>query len=184
MKKNGPQDVCYAVLYDVRDSDYVRSLDPDSLMTLIYQKWNDHPSIFTNIAKADDIVTFPGLSFCMQQILGLTVVRFKFMIAGTDSSQARPYQQSLLGEVTPRIDLTLPGNGSVTRTNQSIRILGNFPASFPTATIKESGLSNASPGGVLLNRNAFPSQPIAHIAGSTAFTLASLITFSAVTTWG
>jgi hypothetical protein len=182
MKKNGPQDVCYAVLYDVKDADYVRSLDPDSLFSLIYQK----SSIFTAISKADDVVTYPGLSFCMQQILGLTVVRFHFMHAGTGLSQARPYQQALEAEVTPVIDILLAGNGSATRSGQALRFVGNFPTSFPTATIRESGVSQvAGPGGgmVLLNRNMFSSFPIAHTAGGTAFTLASLITFSSVTTW-
>jgi hypothetical protein len=185
MKKNGPQDVCYAVLYDARDSDYVRSLDPDSLFSLIFQKWNDHrPSIFTDIAKADDVVTYPGLSFCMQQIIGLTVVRFKYMIAGNGLTQARPYQQTMSNEVTPRIDMSLPGNGSMTRSGQALRFVGIFPASFPTATITESGVSNASPGGVLLNRNLFSSNQINHTAGASAFTLASLLTFAGVTTWG
>lgn len=177
MKKNGPPDVCYAVLYDAKDSDYVRSLDSDSLFSLIYQK----SSIFTAIAKADDVVTYPGLSFCMQQVLGTTVVRWHFMHAGTGLSQARPYQQALEAEVTPVIDILLPGNGSATRSGNALQFIGNFSASFPTATIRESGISQlAGPGGgmVLFNRNVFSSAPITHTSGGTAFTLASLITFA------
>lgn len=183
MKKNGPQDVCYAVLYDAKDADYVRSLDPDSLFSLIYQKWNDHPSIFIDIAKADDIVTYPGLSYCMQQILGSVVIRWHFMHAGTGLSQARPYQQGLEAEVTPVIDILLAGNGSATRSGQALRFVGNFPSSFPTATIRESAVSQTTgASAIYLNRNVFSTNPINHVTG-TAFTLASLITFAGVTTW-
>jgi hypothetical protein len=178
MKKYGPQDVCYAVLYDARDSDYVRSLDPDSLFSLIYQK----SSIFTAISKSDDVVTYPGLSYCMQQILGIVGTRWHFMHAGTGLSQARPYQQALEAEVTPVIDISLAGNGSMTRSGQALRFVGNFPSSFPTSTIRESGVSQTTgANAIFLNRNMFSSASINHTSGGTAFTLASLITFSSVT---
>jgi hypothetical protein len=184
MKKNGPQDVAYAVVYDAKDSDYITSLDPDSLMSLILKKWNDHhPSIFTGISKADDIITYPGLSFCMQQILGLTVVRWRYMAVGTGTTQARPYQQGLEAEVFPRADMT--SIGSMTRSGQSLRFLATFPASSPTITVRESAVTQAVSGtSIFLNRNQFSITPVSHTVNVSAYTIASLITFSAVTTWG
>ena len=179
MKKNGPQDTCYAVLYDAKDADYISSLDPDTLFSLIYQK----SPIFKAISKADDVVTFPGLSYCMQLILGLQTTRFTFMCAGSSSIVADPFRQTLVSEASSRINMSL--TGSMTRSGQALRFVGNFPASFQPITVRESGVNtNSVPNsGILLNRNVFSSSPITHISGGTAFTLASLITFSSVTTW-
>ena len=183
MKKNGPQDIAYAVVYDARDSDYVQSLDPDSLLELIYRKWNDHPSIFTGISKADDLVTYPGLSYCMQQILGVITTRWRYMAVGTGTTQARPYQQGLEAEVFPRADMT--SIGSMTRSGQALRFLATFPASSPTITVRESAVTQAVSGtSIYLNRNQFSTTPVSHTVNVSAYTIASLITFSAVTTWG
>ncbi len=53
-------------------------------------------------------------------------------------------------------------------------------------TVNESGVNTTSTPntGILLNRNMFSSGAINHTAGGSAFTLASLITFAGVTTWG
>jgi len=77
-------------------------------------------------------------------------------------------------------------SGSMTRSGQALRFVGNFPSSFQTITVKESGVFTTSvpATGIMLNRNLFPSSPIVHTSGGTAFTLASLITFAGVTTWG
>jgi len=179
MKKNGPQDTCYAVLYDAKDADYISKLNPDDLFSLIYQK----SSIFKTMSKADDVVTFPGLSYCMQLILGSQTTRFTFMCAGSSSNTADPFKQTLGSEAASRLNMSI--SGSMTRSGQALRFVGNFPASFQTITVRESGVNtNSVPNsGILLNRNVFSSSPITHISGGTAFTLASLITFSSVTTW-
>jgi len=179
MKKNGPQDTCYAVLYDAKDADYISKLNPDDLFSLIYQK----SSIFKTMSKADDVVTFPGLSYCMQLILGSQTTRFTFMCAGSSSNTTDPFKQTLGSEAASRLNMSI--SGSMTRSGQALRFVGNFPASFQTITVRESGVNtNSVPNsGILLNRNVFSSSPITHISGGTAFTLASLITFSSVTTW-
>ena len=179
MKKNGPQDTCYAVLYDAKDADYISKLNPDDLFSLIYQK----SSIFKTMSKADDVVTFPGLSYCMQLILGSQTTRFTFMCAGSSSNTTDPFKQTLGSEAASRLNMSI--SGSMTRSGQALRFVGNFPASFQTITVRESGVNtNSVPNsGILLNRNVFSSSPIVHTAGGTAFTLASLITFSSVTTW-
>ncbi len=180
MKKFGPQDTCYAVLYEANDAGYVSKLDPDFFFQKLEEKYNDHPSLpeFIQIAKADDIVTFPGLSYCMQLILGSQTTRFTFMAAGASDVTVNPFQQFLDSEASSRINMSL--TGSMTRSGQALRFVGNFPASFQTITVKESGVFTTSvpATGIMLNRNLFPSIPITHIAGGTAFTLASLITFA------
>jgi hypothetical protein len=186
MKKYGPQDICYAVSYDSKDPQFMQKLDPDILFSNLEKKWNDHPSLpeFIQVAKADDIVTFPGLIYCMKQILGTIVVRWRYMGAGSSSEVATPYQQALKAEVFPRADMTVPAQGSATRSGSALRFIGIFPASFPTITVRESGVHNVVSGvGLLLNRNMFSQAPITHTVSVLPFTLASLITFSSVTTW-
>lgn len=191
MKKNGPQETSYASLFWAEDIPKIQRLFIEGKGEEVNEKcrkrYDDHNVKIGNIeiiqvSKTEDIPTFPGLSYCMQLILGSQTNRFKFAIAGTDNSQARPYQQGLLGEVTPRIDVTLPGNGSIVGGTANMTFTGIFPASFPTAVIKESAFSTASPGGIYLNRNMFSSSPINHTAGVTGFTLQSVFTLSSVFT--
>jgi hypothetical protein len=183
MKKFGPRDICYAVLYEAKDADYISKLNPDTLFQKMEEKYNDHPSLpeFISISKADDIVTFPGLSYCMQLILGSQTTRFTFMCAGSSSNYAIPFQQLLGTEASSRINMST--SGSMTRSGHALRFVGNFPASFQTITVRESGVNTLSvPNtGILLNRNVFSSVPITHVSGVTAFTLASLITFAGIT---
>jgi hypothetical protein len=181
MKKNGPKDICYAASFDKNDMAYVQNLNPDDLFLKLEQQDN----VFLEVAKADDVVTYPGLSYCMQQILGSISTRWRYMAAGSGLSQARPYQQGLEAEVFPRADMTVPAQGSATRSSQSLRFVGIFPASFPSLTVRESGITQAVSGtSIFLTRNVFSSNVINHTAGGLAFTLASLITFAGVATWG
>ena len=175
MKRFGPKDETWALLYDKSDADYISNLSPDSLFDLI----NKESDIFIQISKADDIVTFRGLSYCCQLITGDQTVRYTFMCVGSDGSVSSPFQQLLIAEAASRLNMSI--SGSMTRSGQALRFVGNFPASFQTITARESGVNTVStPGaGILLNRNAFPT-PIVHTAGVTAFTLATLITFAGV----
>jgi hypothetical protein len=188
MKKNGPQDVCYASLFDKDDIPFVQKLNLDDFFKKMEQKWNDHSPIlevdgykfeFLAVSKADDVCTYPGLSYCMQQILGSITTRWRYMAAGSGQQQARPYQQALEAEVFPRADMTAPVQGSITNTGTALRFLGIFPASFPTLNVRESGVTQAVSGtSIFLTRNVFLSNIINHTAGGTAFTLGVLLAFS------
>ena len=186
MKKNGPRDVSYAVLYDKKDADYIASLSPDNLFSLI-EKESD---VFLQIAKADDIVTYPGLAYCMQLILGTQTTRFSFYGVGSSSIIADPFRQTLVSEASSRMNLTIPAQGSATRTTSGglscLRFIGIFPASFQTITVTESGMfTTSTPNtGIMLNRNVFSSAPITHVSGVTAFTVASDVRFGSVIAWG
>jgi hypothetical protein len=187
MKKNGPQETAYASLYWAEDETKIRKMflegRGEEFNLMCRKRYDDHKSDIEimHVARTEDIPTYPGLSTCMMIIIGVSGAVFHFMIAGTDNSQARPYQQGLLGEVTPRIDISLPGNGSITTAAGppvTMTFTGIFASSFPTATIRESAISTASPGGTYLNRNMFSSSPITHTAGVTGFTLQSVFTVS------
>lgn len=192
MKKNGPQEVTYASLYWAEDEPKVRKMFIDGMgeefNLWCRKKYDDHrlktDIELIHVSKADDIMTYPGLSYCMQLILVVQTLRYTIMVAGTDNSQARPYQQGLYAEVTPRVDITLPGNGSITTSAGPppfMTYTGIFASSFPTAVIRESTITT-SISNAYLNRNMFSSAPINHTAGVTGFTLQSTFTFSVDTT--
>mgnify|MGYP001570761501 CR=1 FL=1 len=184
MKRFGPKDECYAVLYNAKDAPYIEKLtmkDPNYLYSTFQEKYNDHLGLseFIAIAKADDIVTFPGLSYCMQLILGSQTVRFNFMCAGSSGTIADPFKQTLYSEAASRINMTTSGTIARLTGPDAMQYIGNFPASFQTITVKESCINTTSvPNtGILLNRNMFSSSDIVHVSGGTAFTLGSRISF-------
>lgn len=189
MKRLGPQDTTYASLFDAKDEPFLPHVTKDPEFWNSCEKyWNDHRFNklkygveFLGVSKADDIVTFPGLSWCMQLILGTqTTPRFTFMCAGSGLDLPSPFQQTLITEASSRINMTL--TGTIARISQSMQFLANFPSSFQTITVRESGVNTVSTPntGILLNRNVFSSTPIVHTAGGTAFVLETRITLAGV----
>jgi hypothetical protein len=200
MKKYGPQETTYASLFDAKDIPLVQKFfkkiktrkDPPEIIEYFdkcEQKWNDHdPDIkvgnkqfrFVQVARADDLPTFPGLIQCNKLAFGASVARWRYMGAGNDSREARPYQQKLFGEVSSRLDMTI--SGSMTRVGNSLRFVGIFTAGYATITVRESAVFRDSSGfvGPMLNRNVFSSSPITHVNGVLGFTLASLFAFAGV----
>jgi len=191
MKKYGPKDTSYITVYDKKHIPKIRKKisDPqwrEGFVQASEARLNDHHIVYDGIeildvSKSDDLLTLRGLRFCMLQVLGRDNTRYKFGVVGSDNSQARPYQNGLFAEVTPRIDITLPGNGSLGRVGSNVmQFITNFPSSFPTLTIRESGIATAT--SLFLNRNVFAS-PSTHTSGVSGFTLTTNITFSIVTTF-
>ena len=189
MKKYGPRDVAYAILWDAKDESFIPKITGHpNFISLCEKGWNDHKIDFygiepLQISKADDLVTFPGLSYAAQLITGHESTKFTFMCVGSDGSTSSPFQQLLIAEAASRINMAI--SGIMSHVGTGLYFLANFPSSFQTITAKESGVNTTSTPntGILFNRNAFP-VPITHVSGGTAFTLASLITFTSVTTWG
>ena len=191
MLKHGPKDEAYASLFTKEDIKLVQKItDIDDFMTKTIAKWNDHNPVlevgnhkieFIQVSKAEDLPTFPGLIHCNKLAFGASAVRWRYYGVGNDSREARPYQQQLFGEIFPRADMTSAPQGSATRSGNALRFIGIFPASFPTITVKESAVTQAVSGtSVFLNRNVFASTPINHVVNVTAFTVASLLTFTGV----
>ena len=193
IKKHGPKDTSYITVYDKKHIPKIRKKIGseqwrEGFVQASEARLNDHHTVydgieFLDVSKSDDLLMLRGLRSFMLQILGTDTTRYKFGVVGTDGAQARPYQNGLFGEVTPRIDMTLPGNGSIARSGSTTLVFTCiFPSSFPTLTIRESGISTASPGGIFLNRNVYAS-PSTHTSGVSGFTLTTNISFSIVTTF-
>lgn len=210
MLKYGPKDTCWAANWGEKDEPLIqkyfiksatlgRENNPmiSEFFNQMERKWNDHQQIgsleiesktfeIVEIAKTTDIPTIQGLQHCCRQIIVSGLPPWRYHGVGSSTIEPRAYQQRLYGEVGTRADMSSAGQGSVTRTNQSIRAVGTFPASFPTLSIKESAIFTNSSGytaGVMLNRQTFASNPIGHTVNGSAFTVATDINFASVTTW-
>lgn len=209
MLKYGPKDTCWATTYQGKDefllqkyfiksATFGREDNPFVIKFFkeLERKWNDHTGILEidsqtfemiDIAKTKDIATIQGLQFCCRMIIVSGLAAWRYHGAGSSSFEPRAYQQRLFGEIEPRADMTIAAQGSITRASQSIRAVGIFPSSFPTLTVRESGIFNVATGyttGTMLNRQTFSSNPIGHTSGVNPFTVATDIDFAGETQWG
>jgi hypothetical protein len=209
MLKYGPKDTCWAASYDRKDEPLLKKYfiksatlgkENNPMITEFFnqmeRKWNDQQAILEidskqfeimEISKTDDIVTIQGLQHCCRQIMVAGLAAWRYHGVGSSSLEPRAYQQRLYGEAGTRADMTVAGQGSITRSNQSIRTVGTFPASFPTLSVKESAVFTNPTGytaGIMLNRQVFASNPIGHTVNVSAFTVGTDINFASVTTWG
>lgn len=208
MLKYGPKDTCYAATYDneellkkyfIKSATFGREDNPmvNNFFETMENKYNDHRSAclfvdssrieIIDISKTIDIPTIQGLQLFCRQILTSGIPPYRYHGAGNSNIEARSYQQKLYGETEPRADMTIAAQGSITRSLQSIKAIGSFPASFPTITVKESAIFNNSTGytaGTMLNRQVFNSTPINHTVNVLPFTVATDVNFVSVTTYG
>ena len=208
MLQYGPKDTCWAATYRPQDDHLLRKYFvkaatlgcEDNPMVIEFfeqmeRSWNDHVGVLRagaqrfeimQIAKTVDIPTIQGLQHCCKFIVNLGQPVFRYHGAGNSTIEPRAYQQRLYGEIEPRADMYTGGQGSATRVAQAMRFVGIFPTSFPTITVRESAVfTNVTAyTGVMLNRQVFASNPISHTVNGGAFTLATDINFTPVTTWG
>jgi hypothetical protein len=210
MLKYGPKDTCWAATYQSKDEHLLKKYfiksatlgrENNPMITEFFnqieRKWNDQKAAtleidsktfeIVEIAKTNDVPTIQGLQHCCRQIITAGLPAWRYHGVGSSSLEPRAYQQRLYGEAGTRADMTVAGQGSITRSNQSIRTVGTFPASFPTLTVKESAVFTNPTGytaGIMLNRQVFASNPIGHTVNASAFTVATDINFAGITTWG
>jgi hypothetical protein len=212
MLKYGPKDTCWAANYEGKVEElltkyFIKSATlgrENNTMVIEFfdqleKRWNDHLGILeidsqrfeiTEIAKTKDIPTIQGLQWCCRQIITTGLAPWRYHGVGNSTLEPRAYQQKLYGEIEPRADMTVVAQGSFTRVNESMRAIGIFPSSFPTITVRESGVfTNVSAyTGVMLNRQVFTGGsagvPITHTVNVAPFTVATDINFASVTTWG
>jgi len=209
MLKYGPKDTCWAANWGEKDEPLLQKYfekvatlgREDNPMIVEFfdcmeRAWNDHAGSLTlqdgrtlavvDIAKTQDVPTIQGLQFSCKQIITSGLAPWRYHGAGSSSLEPRAYQQRLYGEIEPRADMTIAGQGSVTRQSQAIRFVGIFPASFPTITVVESAVFNSSTGytGTMLNRETFPNNQITHTLNAAPFTLATDVNFTPETKWG
>ena len=213
MLKYGPKDTCWAGSYQAKDEPllqkyFIKSAslplpegkENNPMVITFFQelerKWNDHLGILEidsqtfeiiEIAKTSDIPTVQGLQHCCRQIITASLPTWRYHGAGSSTIEPRAYQQRLYGEIEPRADMSIAGQGSITRVNQSMRFVGIFPSTFPTISVKETGVFTNSTGytaGIMLNRQVFASNPLGHTVNVSSFTVATDINFGAETKWG
>jgi thiol-disulfide isomerase/thioredoxin len=209
MLKHGPKDTCWAATYRLKDEELLKkyfiksaTLGRENNPMIIQffdqleKKWNDHIGILEidsqkfeiiEIAKTSDIPTIQGLQHCCRQIMTAGLPLWKYHGVGSSTLEPRTYQQRLYGEIEPRIDMSIAGQGSITRVNQSMRTVATFPSTFPTITVRESAIFTNSTGytaGIMLNRQVFASNPIGHTVNVNPFTVGTDINFASETKWG
>lgn len=209
MLKYGPKDTCWAATYRKEDEPLLKkyfiksaSLGRENNPMIIEffnqqeKKWDDHIGILEvdsqtfemiEIAKTKDVPTVQGLQHCCRQIITAGLPFWKYHGVGSSTIEPRAYQQRLYGEIEPRTDMTVAGQGSITRVNQSIRAVATFPSTFPSLAVRETAIFTNSTGytaGIMLNRQVFASNPIGHTVNVSPFTVGTDINFASVATWG
>ena len=194
MKKFGPKETTYAVLYAKEYYESVLKLIkkyPVYAWQKFEEKYNDHDAIvevdgkkieFMSVSKAEDVPTFPGVAYCMRLILGLSTTRYDYMCVGSDGRYADPFKQTLYAEAASRLNITT--FGSITRIvgpPGAMQYLCTFASTFQTITVRESAINTVATinTGIQLNRNSFPSSPIVHVNGGTSFIIGSQFTITA-----
>ncbi|HEY1247828.1 MAG TPA: hypothetical protein VGE97_02460 [Nitrososphaera sp.] len=210
----GPKEVSYCASFDAKDFDVLVKLseaihalnriqDDNYLSKYFFdqleRKYNDHPTFIESnnqkaeidqVSRTEDIPTIHGLAWNNKLILqGSTAgpfARWHYVAVGSDDREARAYHQQLFAEVTPRANMFVPAEGSISTSGQSLRFIGIFPTTFPTITVRESAVTNQPSGtaGTFFNRNEFSGNPISHTVNGQVFTIGTLINLVPVTRWG
>jgi hypothetical protein len=149
----------------------------DDFNTKCQKKIDDHNPIleignqkieFEQVAKADDLVVTVGINQCLDQILGVSVVRWQYVGIGTGSTSVSAAQTALTTEVLPRADMSLSGWREPF--SSCLKFAGIFGESHSNAAIREAAVFTASGGGTMLNRNIFT-----NLVLSTSFTSATMV---------
>jgi hypothetical protein len=189
------KDKTYASLFDKSDyplllkmAEKIRITHNQNLTSDFYamceDSWNDKRPILEignktiepiGTSKADDLVVTAGINQLLDQILGISLVRWQYMGKGTGVTAPAAAQTALVTEVTPRIDMSLFGWRE--NAGSTLRFAGIGSESVATITINEAGIFTAASAGIMLNRNMFSNSPLTHTINTTTFVIASIIEF-------
>lgn len=156
----------------------------DEFDSLCKRKYNDHKSFSwiepLQVSKTDpdDLLVTTGVSLLIDQIIGASVIQWRYAGAGTDGGLglALATSNTVLGsENLPRVDMTLFGwreNAATT-----LRFAAIFGESRATETVKEFGVFTAATAGTMLNREMIVNNPISHTVNVTGYVISSIIEF-------
>ena len=189
----GIKDITYASLFDKKDLPYlyrlveeVRATHNQDLVNdfnnTLKKKWNDHNAYLQvsnkdieilQVSKADDLVVTAGINFLIDQILGSTVVRWRYIWVGTGTTAPALAQTAL---TTPLFIVDMSLYGWREYAGSTLRFAGLFLETAATHTATEVGVFDNS-GAVMLNRNMFSSNPIAHVVNQTGYVISSVVEF-------
>ena len=190
------KDYSYITKFDKKDLPYIYRLAEEVRAThnqdlvseynsLTEKKWNDHNPILTvgnrtieplEAVKSDDLVVNAGVNRCIDQILGISTVRWQLMTRGIGTTLPNVAQTTIVSETLPRVDMSLFGWREYA--GASLRFAGIFGESIVTPPIaySECGIFTTSTVGTMLNRNVF-SVSITHQIDINAFVLSCVIEF-------
>ena len=151
----------------------------DEFDSMLEQKWNDKKSYSfvepITVSKTDDLMTNVGVSVMIDQIIGTTSVRWRYMGVGSSSTTPTVADPSLNVEILPRVDMSLFGWREPAAT--SLRMAAIFGESRNTETINEFGIFNAATAGNIFNHNVIAANPIAHTFNVTGYVISSVVEF-------
>ena len=188
-------DTAYASLFDKKDIPYLYKLAEkirtthdqslvDNFNNSCKKKYDDHNPIleienknieFLDVMKSleGDLVVDVGMQRMIDQILGVSVVRFTHMWTAT-------------GNAVPAITDTLLSGGALGApfatmgwaeyASSSLRFAGIYGETTNTITPRESGVSTATIT-PLLNRNMFQNFNFTHTINVTGFVISNVIEF-------
>ena len=191
----GLKDITFASLFDKKDLPSLYQLAKrirtshkqdlvDDYNLKCQKKVDDHNPVleignqkveFEQVSKADDLIVTGGISQCLDQILGVSSVRWQYMGKGTSNSPTTTGNSQLIVEVTPRADMTLAGWREYA--GSTLRFAGIFGDTHPTISVTECGVFTLSAGGIMLNRNMFNTNSIFHTINVSAFLISTVIEF-------
>ena len=188
----GIKDYCYASLVAKEDLPSLYRLAQEIRLThnqdLIddfnnkcEQAWNDHPNNFLNVSKADDLILTVGINQCIDQILGVSTTRWRYMRWNNSSTAPLITDTTLGGESGGfsklACDMSLFGWREFAGT--TLKFGAIFGESVASDNIRECGISTVSivGSGVLLNHNVFSANSITHTINVTGFVLTGIIEF-------
>jgi hypothetical protein len=194
MMEYRPKDAVYASLFDKKDlpslyklAEKVRTTHDQSLVDNFnlkcQQKWNDHNPLlgdnieFLQVSKADDLVVNGGIDLCIDQILGTSVVRWRYMARGTGITTPAATDTLLTTEVGNRLDMSLFGWREYA--SSSLRFAGIYGETFPSGTYTEVGIFTTSGFNTItmLNKVLFSNFPLTHTINITGFVISCIIEF-------
>lgn len=183
----GIKDTTFAASFDRKDlpslyqlAERIRNTHSNELIDdfnlKCQQKVDDHKPVleiggqkveFEQVAKADDLVVTAGINQCLDQILGVSVIRWQYVGIGTGSASVTAGQTALTTELLPRADMSI--NGWREPFSSCLKFAGIFGENS-NAAINEAGIFTAATGGTMLNRNIFT-----NLVLSTSFTKATMV---------
>jgi len=153
----------------------------DMFFKLLDSRYNDHKTTPEPKQVAIDkkyILTWKGIAKMCRNITGQDTTTFASggVAVGTGETIPQPYDERLVEE-EEYIDFAT--NGFFDSAGVSIRYCGTFGETIPDDNFKESLVRNqaTATGSIVLCRNIFANNPIAHDEGDSGFSAAGIIEF-------
>lgn len=185
-------DFGYGAVWDKADEAYVRALikqrNPAVFEDRLKKVWDDHKAIKDDkygrlfeplqVTYKEDLVVDVGLQRIADLCVGVSTTSFTHFVSGTGATAEGSGRT--IADVTESTRVSLLTSGDRFRTGTSMKFVGFFPSTSPTAVITQGAVADsATPSaGTILFYTKY-SASISHTSGTTFYTLSQTITQSA-----